>query len=85
MNLRIISNYINKLTLEDMINFRNRQKLDISDTDVNIIYRYVKKYYRSFLEGNHDKILSMIKKEVAPSTYEYIMNYYYKYKDKLYI
>lgn len=83
MNKLIIINYIKKLTKGDIYNFCKKNKIPITDDEVDVIYYYIKNRYNDFFNGHEEEILLEIKYKVKSATYNKILELYYKYKDML--
>lgn len=83
MNIYLISEYINRMKKEDISKFALKQGIILDDNELDIIYNYVKKDYKTFIYGNPRVILDEVKKKVRPLTYNKIENLYQQFKDKL--
>ena len=83
MNRFIIEKYINKLTKQDIINYTNKQNINLSTHELDIIYDYIKNKYTYFLNGHQQKILQDIKNKVNKTTYKKIEELYNTYKNKI--
>ena len=83
MNILLISKYINKLTKDDIKTFAYNKGILLEEYEINIIYFYIKKYYKEFLQGNDLLILNKLKKEISKNTYNHIINLYNEYKRKI--
>ena len=74
--------FINKLTKEDIINYINKNKLDVDINDIDTVYYYIKNYYKDFF-NDKEIILEKIKKDLKPNTYSTVLNLINKYKSFL--
>lgn len=83
MNILLISKYINKLTKDDIKTFAYNKGILLEEYEIDIIYFYIKKYYKEFLQGNDLLILNKLKKEINKNTYNHIINLYNEYKRKI--
>ena len=83
MNFYLISEYVNRLQLDDVNNFALKQGIILEDEELSIIFKYIKDNYKTILYGNPKEILLEIKDKVKPLTYSKIENLYIKFKDKL--
>lgn len=83
MNIYLISEYINRMKKEDISKFALKQGIILDDNELDIIYNYVKKDYKTFIYGNPRVILDEVKKKVRPLTYNKIENLYQQFKDKI--
>ena len=82
MNEYIISEYIKKLTVNDIIKLANKNNIEMNESDAIVLYSYAKKYYQDFLHGNSDKVIKEIRDKINPSTYKKLYKLYIKYKVK---
>ena len=83
MNILLISKYINKSTKDDIKTFAYNKGILLEEYEIDIIYFYIKKYYKEFLQGNDLLILNKLKKEISKNTYNHIINLYNEYKRKI--
>ena len=83
MNIYLISEYINRLKKEDINKFALKQGIILYDKELDIIYDYVKKDYKTFIYGNPRAVLDEVKEKVRPLTYNKIENLYQQFKDKI--
>ena len=74
--------FINKLTKNDLINYINKNKLDVDINDIDTVYYYIKNYYKDFF-NDKEIILEKIKKDLKPNTYSTVLNLINKYKSFL--
>lgn len=82
MNKLIIYEYINRLRREDIVKFCVIKGIDASDSEIDIVYDYIKHDYKRFF-NNSMEVLSEIKGKVSNSTFSIIMELYNKYKNKI--
>ena len=78
-----IREYVNRLTLEDVSKFALKEGVTLTNSELDIIYTYIKKYYYTFIYGNPKVYLEELKNKVKPFTYEKIESLYYKFKIKI--
>ena len=83
MNMYLVSDYVKRLTKEDVIKFSESQGIILEETELNTIYDYIKKDYKTILYGNARSILDELKQKVKPLTYQKIETLYIKFKDKI--
>jgi len=83
MNIYLISEYIKRLKKEDIIKFSTSQGIILDNQELDTIYTYIKKYYKTFIYGNPRPILDELKTKVKPLTYNKIENLYGQFKDKI--
>lgn len=83
MNIYLINEYVKRLTKDDIVNFAKSQGIILEINEVNTIYEYIKKYYKTFIYGNPRPILDDLKQKVKPMTYQKIETLYTQFKDKI--
>ena len=83
MNIYLISEYVNRMKKEDINKFALKQGIILDDSELDTIYNYVKKDYKTFIYGNPRSVLDELKEKVKPLTYNKIENLYQKFKDKI--
>lgn len=82
MNNFIIKAYIDKLSLNDIYSYALKEKINISDSDANTVYNYIKNRWKDFL-NNPENILSEIKEKVNKEVYDKILELYNTYKKRI--
>ena len=83
MNIFLISEYVKRLTKDDINNFALKQGVSLTKEELDIIYNYVKKDYKTVIYGNPRVILDELKDKVKPFTYSKIENLYQQFKGYL--
>ena len=83
MNIYLIEDYIKRLTQSDIERFALKQGIILDSDELNIVYNYRKKEYKTLIYGNPKDILLDIKTQVKPLTYTKIENLYLKFKGKI--
>ena len=83
MNIYLIEDYIKRLNINDIERFAVKQGIPLDQEELNIVYNYIKKEYKTLIYGNPKDILLDIKDKVKPLTYTKIENLYIKFKDKI--
>ena len=79
MNKLLISEYISRLTKENIYSFGIKQGITMQSNDLDIIYYYIKNKYQEFF-NKPDIILKEIKPQITNQAYDIIINLYNKYK-----
>lgn len=82
MNRLIIYEYINRLRREDIVKFCVIKGIDASDSEIDVVYNYIKRDYKRFF-NNPEEVLKEIKNKVSSNTFSIIMELYNKYKNKI--
>lgn len=83
MNLYLLTEYIKKLKKEDIYNYALKEGVPLEDYELDIIYNYIKKDYKTIIYGNTRKILDELKNKVKINTYNKIENLYLRFKNYL--
>jgi hypothetical protein len=83
MNIYLINEYVKRLTKDDIVKFAKSQGIILENEEVDTIYTYIKKYYKTFIYGNPRPILDELKSKVKPITYNKIETLYKEFKDKI--
>ena len=79
---RMIEEYINRLTKDDVIRFSNENGIELNDSELDIIYNHVKNDWKTIIYGNPKPILENIKQNTNNITYQKIENLYTKFYEK---
>lgn len=79
----LIKNYINHLTINDILNFAKTQNIYLTNDECNIIYNYIKNDWQTIAFGNPKPIFDELKKRVSKNTYDKAIELFNKYKSKI--
>ncbi len=79
---KLIANYINIITKEDIVNYAKSKDVILTDEEVNIIYDYLKKYWKTFYQGDASKLLDELKTKLRPTTFIKLQELYWEIKNK---
>ena len=71
MNIYLISEYVNRLRKSDIIYYAEKQGISLDKEEVELIYNYIKKDYKTIIYGNPKDILNEIK-NAATATVEVV-------------
>ena len=82
MNKLLVYEYINRLRREDIVKFCNIKNINISDKEIDIVYKYIKNDYKRFF-NNPMEVINEVKSKVSDNTFSEIMKLYDKYKTKI--
>ncbi len=80
---KLIKNYVDKLTINDIFNFANYENIVISNNDANTILFYIKNYWQIIYKGDSTQIFIELKSKLQESTYKKVIELYNKYKNKI--
>ena len=75
----IVRKNINKLTIEHLKTFANKNNLIYTDDEAIIIYNFIMYYYNDLLNENI-KVFEVIKNKISPKLYKDLLNLYIDYK-----
>lgn len=78
----IIQNYINKLTIEDIIKFAQNNNIHLSTEESKHILYHAKKDWKTILYSNPTPIFEALQKEISTENYEKGKRLYEEYKQK---
>jgi len=79
---KLIEQYINRLTETDVINFANKNGIELNNDEVKIIYNHIKVNWKTIIYGNPKPILEDVKNKFDKITYEKIENLYSRFHEK---
>ena len=79
--MKLLKNYIEKLTLDELRSFGEKNGINISLTEYQFILDLVQKNFEDLLQ-NEDKYLSMIEEKINPTEFKKIKDLYLYYKNK---
>lgn len=80
MNRLFITEYIKKLTKEDILRYGIKQNIVLTKDELDIIYNYIKNKYQDIFD-NPIKVINEIKGNVRDNVYNKILELYNKYKN----
>jgi len=85
MNLFFIERYIQKIKKQDIYNYAYSQNIFLTSNELDIIYTYLKTYYKTFLRNKETrpKLLEELKSQVSLTTKNKLDELYNQYKDKI--
>ncbi|MBO5475778.1 MAG: DUF2624 family protein [Bacilli bacterium] len=77
----IISNYVERLTKEDIIKFANMNNLSVSDSEIDFVYTFIKRNYKNVLNNPNSFNLSLYREKFSEDNYLFLENLIKKYKN----
>lgn len=83
MNDYLLQSYIERLSKEDINSFAKTQGITLENDELEIIYDYLKKYWRTFYYGNPKQLLEELKEKLSNDTFCKIESLYMQAKEKL--
>ena len=79
---KLISSYVDKLTLDEIKDFAYTNGIYLTDDETKLIYKYIKSDWHTICYGNPRPILDRIKETLDIHTYNKIENLYIEFKNK---
>ena len=80
MNKNIIKVYANKITKEDIVNFAQKENVNITENETNIILNAIKNDIDILLSENAIIYLESYKGKISDNHYKKLEDLYYKYE-----
>ncbi len=82
MKERLISEYINRMTLDDVNNFAIKNGVILKENEVKLIYNHIKSNWRTIVFGNPRGILDDLKNKLDNTSYQKIETLYIYFKNR---
>ncbi len=85
LNIRVICEYIKKLSVDDIRKLALKQDIKLSDEEAIDVYNYIKNNYDKFFKGNIniDDIINDAKLILSRDNYDKVYLIYLRYRDKI--
>lgn len=77
---KMLEKYINKLTKEDILKFSYTQNVKLTHEELDIIYFYIKEYWKQIVKSDPTSIFMELKEKLSPNVYNKMIELYNKYK-----
>lgn len=82
MKERLIREYVNRMTLDDVNSFALQNGIILSSEELNLIYEYAKNDWHTIVFGNPRGILDDLKNKLNPVSYQKIEGLYIYFKNR---
>ncbi len=79
----IIKEYLKRLSLKDINDFANKNKMPLKENEDKIIYDFIMKYWKEIYKGDSNKVFLKLKEKISQNTYNNIIKLYTELKDKI--
>ncbi|MEG0826179.1 MAG: hypothetical protein RR404_01780 [Bacilli bacterium] len=79
---KLLNEYVERMTLNDVNNFALKNGIILNTSELNLIFEKVKINWHTLVYGNPRGILDELKEQVEPLTYQKIEALYIYFKDK---
>ena len=76
----LVSNYVSIMKKEDIINFAKKNRLTISEEEVDFLYTFIKTNYEYYLKNPSSLDITKYKDKFSNENYEFLTNLINKYK-----
>ena len=79
---KLIGNYVNKMTINDVKNFALSNNINLNNTELDIVYNTIKKNWYTLIYGDYTSIFNNIKDKFGTDTYKKIEELFFYFKNK---
>ena len=79
---KLIENYINTMTIDDVNKFAMNNNVSLSNDELTIIYSTIKNNWYDLIYGNYSSIFNELKNKISPSTYKKAEELFFYFKNK---
>lgn len=79
---KLIEQYINRMSMDDIVLFAEKNGIELNEEETELIYNHIKNSWKTIIYGNPRCIFDDIKSKVSDITYEKITNLYMKFREK---
>ena len=81
MKEKLISEYVNRMTIDDVNKFALKNGIILKDDEIKLIYDHIKKNWRTIVFGNPRGILDELKSKLDNNSYQKIEALYVYFKN----
>lgn len=82
MKEKLISEYVSRMTLDDVNNFALKNGIILKDDEVKLIFNHIKNNWRTIVFGNPRWILDELKSKLDNTSYQKIESLYIYFKNR---
>ncbi len=82
MKEKLINEYVNRMSLEDVNNFALKNGIILKDNEIKLIYDHIKNNWRTIVFGNPRGILDDLKEKLDSTSYQKIESLYIYFKNR---
>lgn len=79
----LIREYLKRLSLKDINDFANKNNITLPKGEDKVIYDFIMNNWQEVYKGDVNKAFSKLKQCVSPNTYNYAVNLYNEFKNKI--
>ncbi len=82
MKERLISEYVSRMTLDDVNSFALKNGIILKDSEIKLIYDHIKNNWHTIVFGNPRGILDDLKEKLDSTSYQKIESLYIYFKNR---
>jgi len=82
MKEKLISEYVNRMNLDDVNNFALKNGINLSNEELSLIFNYIKNDWHTIVFGNPRAILDDLKNKLNTNSYQKIESLYVYFKNR---
>lgn len=82
MKKKLIEQFINNMTTNDIISFASKNNVTLSYEEVNYVYKEIKDNWEVLIFGDPTNIFSNLKKNISEDNYEKAIELFNLYRNK---
>lgn len=82
MKEKLIGEYVNRLTLNDVSSFAVKNGVSLNEEELNLVYNYIINDWHTIAFGNPRGILDDLKSKINNESYQKIENLYVQFKNR---
>ena len=80
--INLLKNYINNMSINDLVILLNKKDIYLNDDELAIIYKYLKDDWYTFIYNDPTPILNDLKNKLAMENYNKLYELYIMAKEK---
>lgn len=82
MKERLISEYVNRMTMQDVNSFALQNGINLKEDELNLIFNHIKNSWHTIVFGNPRGILDDLKNKLDNNSYQKIESLYVYFKNR---
>ena len=79
---KLIENYVNTMTLDDIDKFAKTNGVTLTNKELDILLKTIKKDWHTILHGNYQSVFEKVKPNLQPNTYQKAEELFLFFKNK---
>ena len=79
---KVISQYINKITKKDVLDFAQKKDIELNNDELEFIFSKIKNNWKTIIFGDPSSIFEELKTKTSTQKYNQIEQLYYEFKKK---